>query len=191
MITRMIRTVPSVMASSFGGRRAAIIGRTAKEEKHIAPPGSMPEPRRRSRLFGLELQRGRVDAVSQARRSRTVRENVTEMAAAFGAQHLGADHSVAGIPLLVDMALCGGLGEARPAAAGLELGVGGEQHVAATGADICAGAVVVLILAGEGTLGRLLAQHRILHRRQLAPPLLVALDDLVVGGCRLAVGHGS
>ena len=50
--------------------------------------------------------------------------------------------------------------------------------------------MVVLIFAREGTLGRLLAQHRVLHRRQFAPPLLFALDDLVVGGLRLGVGHG-
>src|SRR6476661_2705967 len=71
----------------LGGRRTAMIGRTAQEEKHIAPPGSMPEPRRCpvtwtrllgrgylgsstwALLFGLELQRGRVDAVAQAGRT--------------------------------------------------------------------------------------------------------------------------
>src|SRR5689334_13084972 len=82
-------------------------------------------------------------------------------------------------------------GEAWPSAAGVELGVGFEQHVAAAGADIGAGTVVVLIFAGEGTLGRLLAQHRVLHRRQFAPPLLFALDDLVVGDFRSGIGHGS
>src|SRR6516164_4800339 len=100
---------------------------------------------------------------------------MAEMAAAFGAQHLGADHAVARIRLLVDMALERRLGEARPAAAGIELGIGLEQHVAAAGANIGAGAALMLILAREGTFGRLLAQHRVLHWRKLAPPLLLAL----------------
>ena len=121
---------------------------------------------------------------------------MAEMATAFGAEHLGANHAVARIVLLVDMALDGRLGEARPAAAGIEFGIGLEQHIAAAGADISAGAVVVLIFAGEGTFGRLLAQHGVLHRRQFLPPLLFALDDLVVRGFRLCgfrlgVGHGS
>src|SRR5206468_5201305 len=116
---------------------------------------------------------------------------MAEMATAFGAEHLGADHAVADVPLLVDMALDRRLGEARPAAAGIELGVGLEQHVAATGAGVGAGAIVVLIFAGEGTLGRLFPQHGVLHRRQFLPPLLFALDDLVVCGFGLGVGHGS
>ena len=101
---------------------------------------------------------------------------MAKMTAAFGAEHLGADHAVRRIPLLVDMALDGRRGEAWPAAAGIELRVGFEQHIAAAGADIGAGTVVVLILAGEGAFGRLLAQHRVLHRRQFAPPLLFALE---------------
>src|SRR4051794_20927119 len=195
MITRMIRMVPRPMASSLAAVAKTMIGRTARQEKHIAPPGSMAEPGGAT-LFWLELQRSRIDAVAQACRPRTVGEDMAEMAAAFGAEHLGAEHAVADVPLLVDMAIDRGLGEARPAAAGIELGVGLEQRVAAAGAEIGAGAVVVLILTGEGTLGRLLAQHRVLHRRQLAAPLLFALDDLVVsglvvGGFRLGVGHGS
>src|SRR5947209_5020694 len=134
--------------------------RAVRAEKHIAPLGSMSEPGGAPSvveyLFRLELQRSRIDAVAQARRSGAVRENVAQMAAAFGAEHLGADHAVADVPLFVDMAVDGGLGEARPAAAGIELGIGLEQHVAAAGAHISAGAVVVLIFAGEGTLGRLL-----------------------------------
>src|SRR3954467_9536330 len=151
----------------------------------------MTEPGGAQGLFGFELQGRGIDAVTQARRPRAVGEDMAEMAAALGAQHLGTDHAVADVPLLVDMALDGGLGEAGPAAAGIELRVGLEQHIAAAGAGIGAGAVVLLIFAGEGTLGRLLAQHCVLHRRQLAAPLLFALDDLVVRGFRLGVGHGS
>src|ERR1700693_4565982 len=99
------------------------------------------------------------------------------MARAFRAQHFGPDHAVGHVPLLVDMALGGGLGEARPAAAGGELGVGLEQRLTAAGAAIGATAVVVLVFARERALGRLLAQHRILHRRQFATPVGVALFD--------------
>ena len=113
---------------------------------------------------------------------------MAEMAVAFRAQHLGADHAVADIALLVDMALDRRLGEARPAAAGIELGVGLEQRLAAAGAGIGALAVLMLVFAGERPLGRLLAQHRILHRRQFLAPLGVALLNLVG---RFGVGHGN
>src|SRR6476661_3545562 len=73
-------------------------------------------------LFRLQLQRRRVDAVAQSGRSRAVIEDMAEMAGAFRAQHLGADHAVGGVPLLVDMTIDRRLGEARPAAAGIELG---------------------------------------------------------------------
>src|SRR5262249_15254650 len=100
-------------------------------------------------LFRLQLERRRVDAVAQAGRARAVIEDMAEMAVAFRAQHLGAAHAVAVILLLVDIALGGGLGKARPAAAGIELGVGFEQGLAAARADIGALAVLVLVFAGE------------------------------------------
>src|SRR5882757_1326321 len=110
------------------------------------------------------------------------------MAVAFRAQDLSADHAVADIALLVDMAVHGGRGEARPAAAGVELGVGFEQRLAAAGAGISARAALVLIFARERPLGRLLAQHGILHRRQFLAPLGLALVDLA--GC-FGVGHST
>src|SRR6185369_2988119 len=127
-----------------------------------------------------------IDAVAQAGRAGAVGEDVAEMAVAFRAQYLGADHAVADIALLVDMAVHGGRGEARPAAAGIELGIRFEQRLAAAGAGIGARAVLVLILAGKRPLGRLLAQHGILHRRQFLAPFGLALDDLA--GC-FGVGH--
>src|SRR6478609_1963364 len=131
-----------------------------------------------SNLFRLQLQRCRIDAVAQAGRAGAVIEDMAEMAVAFRAQHLGADHAVADVALLVDMAVQRGRGKARPAAAGIELGVGFEQRLAAAGAGIGALAMLMLIFAGEGPLGRLLAQHRVLHRRQLLAPIGLALDDL-------------
>src|SRR5690349_18938966 len=100
---------------------------------------------------------------------------MAEMAVALRAQHLGADHAVGDVALLVDMAIDGRRRKARPAAAGIELGVGLEQGLAAAGTGIGALAMLVLILAGERPFGRLLAQHRILHRRQLAAPFSFAL----------------
>src|ERR1700686_3983897 len=87
------------------------------------------------------------------------------------------------------MALRSGLGKARPAAAGFELGVGFEQRLPAAGTDIGAGPLLMLVVAGERPLGRLLAQYRILHRRQFLAPLRLALLDLA--GHRLGVGHGA
>src|SRR3954451_5791979 len=111
----------------------------------------MTEPGSAQGLFGFELQRRGIDAVTQARRPRAVGEDMAEMAAALGAQHLSTDHAVADVPLLVDIAPEAGVGEDRPAAAGIDLRAGLEQHIAAAGADIGAAAVVVLIFAGEGT----------------------------------------
>src|SRR5271166_5593031 len=108
-------------------------------------------------LFRLGLQRRRVDAVAKPGWARAIVEDVAEMASAFRAQHLGADHAVAGIALLIDMAFGRRRGEARPAAAGIEFGIGFEQRLSAAGADIGARAVLVLIFAGERPLGRLFA----------------------------------
>src|SRR5580704_4687479 len=95
-------------------------------------------------LFRLQLQRRRIDAVAQAGRAGAVIEDVAEMAAALRAQHFGPHHAVADVALLVDMALGGRRGKARPAAAGIELGVGFEQRLAAAGADIGAGPLLML-----------------------------------------------
>src|SRR4051812_20955252 len=100
-------------------------------------------------LFRLQLQRRRIDAIAQAGRAGAVIEDMTEMAVAFRAQHLGAGHAVADIPLLVDMAFDRRLGKARPAAAGIELGVGLEQSLPATGAGIGALAVLMFVFAGK------------------------------------------
>src|SRR3954454_17789827 len=137
-------------------------------------------------LFRLQLQRRRIDAVAQAIGPGAVIEDVAEMAVAFRAQHLGAHHAVADVALLVDMAVIRRPGKTRPAAAGIELGVGLEQRLAAAGASIGALAVLMLVFAGERTLGRLLAQYGILHRRQFLAPLGFALLDFVG---RLGVGH--
>src|SRR6266478_8684489 len=110
-----------------------------------------------ARLFRLQFQRCRIDAVAQAGRAGPVVKHVSEMAVAFRTKHLGPDHAVADVAFLVDMALGRRLGKARPAAAGIELGVGFEQRLPTAGADVGAGPLLMLIFAGERPLGRLLA----------------------------------
>src|SRR5271168_1376240 len=108
-----------------------------------------PAARPLKTLFRLELQRGRIDAVTQSGRPRAVLEHMAEMAVATGAKHLGADHAVGHIALLVDVTFGCRLGEAWPAAAGIELGIGLKQRLTAAGTDIGAGALLMLVLAGE------------------------------------------
>src|SRR6516165_2330425 len=103
---------------------------------------------------------------------------MAEMAAAARTEDLGADHAVAEITLLMDMVLDGRTAEARPAASGVELGIGFKQRLPATGTDISARPVLMLALAGKRPLGRLLAQHRVLHGCQFFAPLGFALDEL-------------
>src|SRR6516225_285393 len=138
-------------------------------------------------LARLQLQRRRVDAIAQPRRARAVVEDMAEVARAVRAQDFGPHHAVTMVGLFVDMTLHRWLREARPAAAGIELGVGLEQRLPATGADICAGALLMLVFARERPLGRLFAQDRVLHWRQFLAPLGLALFDFA--WCRLGVSH--
>src|SRR4051812_9481308 len=96
-------------------------------------------------LLRLQFQRRGVDAVAQSGRSRTIVEDMAEMAVAVRAQHLGPDHAVADVALFIDMAFDRGRGEARPAAAGIEFCVGFEQRLAATGAGVSAVALLMLV----------------------------------------------
>ena len=89
-----------------------------------SPQAACSDGRPPLHLLLLELERRRVDAVAHPGRPRPVREHVAEVAAAVGAQHLGADHAVARVGLLVDRVLARRRGERGPAAAGVELRVG-------------------------------------------------------------------
>src|ERR1700733_13010636 len=113
-------------------------------------------------LFRLQFQRRRIDAVTQSGRAGAILEHVTEMAAALRAQPLGPDHAVADVALLVDMARRRGRGKTRPAAAGIEFGVGFEQRLAAASAGVGARRLLMLVRAGERPFGGLLAQYRVL-----------------------------
>src|SRR6185437_12525413 len=108
MMTRMMRIVPRDIAPSQQASRRGNRRRTGPVEQSISrPPVPAQEPGRAgkdsSRLFGLQLQCGRIDAVTQPGRAGAVLEHMAEMAVAFGAEHFGADHAVADVALLVDM----------------------------------------------------------------------------------------
>src|SRR5690606_20537486 len=132
---------------------------------------------RAGRSLRLELERHAVHAVALAGRLRAVVEDMAEMAAAARAMHLGADHAEAVIRGGGNRILAR-RPEAGPAATGVELGVGIEQHLAAAGAEETARPEFAVERAGMRPLGGMLAQHGILFRRQSAPPLRVVMLHL-------------
>jgi hypothetical protein len=92
----------------------------------------------------------------------------------FGAPHqvtvvLGGPH-VAGVGRRV---------KARPAAAGIELGIRLEQQRAAANAAILPSPLVVPILAGKRSLGAFLSRDAVLLGCKNGLPFLVRLPDLV------------
>src|SRR5687767_8411994 len=73
---------------------------------------------------GLIVEKGHrsgVEAVAQARRRGSVREDVAEMAVAAGAAYLGADHAKRTVLNAAYVIGIEGRGEARPAGAAFEL----------------------------------------------------------------------
>src|SRR6185437_3812051 len=157
----MMRIVPSVMALLPTGRSADQPRQTGPK-KHSIPRFSVPGKGTERvkgfvlRLFRLEFQRCRIDAVAQSGRRRAVLEHVAEMAVTTRAKHLGPNHAVGDVALLVDMALGCRPVETRPAAAGIELGIGLKQRLPAAGTDIGTRPMVMLVFAGEWPFGRLL-----------------------------------
>src|SRR4051812_320705 len=127
---------------------------------------------------GAEVERAGVDAVAHpARVARPVVEHVPEVAAAVAADDLRAVHAPCVVGPQLDRLGDLGLGEARPAGAGVELGVGREQLGAAARAAVHAVLVVVPVAPREGAFGRTLAQHVVLLGRELLTPLLISLLD--------------
>src|ERR1700722_4414900 len=125
MIRIMTSIRPSDMTVSPESGRRMKIRRPARGNK--AYPGLWFHRRNRTGLFRLQFQRRRIDAVTQTSGTGTVLEDGAEMAVALRAQYLGPHHAVADVAFLVDMAVHGRRREARPAASGIELGVGFEQ----------------------------------------------------------------
>src|SRR6516225_3259248 len=124
----------------------------------------------------MKVERRSIHAITQPGRLRAVVENVAEVAAAAAAVHFGAGHEKAAVGLRLDR-LLDRRRKARPAGSAVELGVGGEQRLAATGTMVDAFAVLLVERARSSTLGAVVTQDPILRRRQLAPPLLLAQYD--------------
>ena len=106
------------------GERARLARRAAahdhpRERRQLRRLG-----RARGAVAGVELERAGVDAVAQAARlAGSVVEDVAEVAAAGAAQDLRAAHEQRVVGPRLDGGGDGRLGEARPAGAGVELGV--------------------------------------------------------------------
>src|SRR5262245_33091838 len=100
-------------AAGAGNAAAAATSAATTGARNVTPP--------RLRVL-IEVQRAAVDAETLAAAvARPVVEDVSEVAAAVGAQHLGAAHPVRTVLAQRHGVGDGGLGEARPAGAGLEL----------------------------------------------------------------------
>src|SRR5262245_47860756 len=130
---------------------------------------------------GNESQRGRVDAIAQARRPGTVREQVAEVRVGVGRAHLHPLHAVRVVGVLGHVGFLERLREARPAGARIELVDGGEQRLARQDVDVDPGLVMVPELVAKRRLGRAALRDFVLGRRQLR---------LDFGFARLLVGHG-
>src|SRR5947208_7761536 len=105
--------------------------------------------RLRWRLACGARERTAVHALALAGRRRTVLKNMPEMPAAMAAMHLGAHHeeaAVAGFPDGVDERRP----KARPPGAAVELGAGVEQRLAAAGAMVDSGSILLVEWAGAG-----------------------------------------
>src|SRR5439155_5592661 len=126
-------------------------------------------------LLRVELDRRRVDAVAQACWLRPVVEDVPQVPATARARDLGPDHEMRVVRRLLDRRALGRGVKARPAAVGVELGLGLEQPRAAAGAQVNARRLGVPVLAREGPFGALLTQHVVLGRGQVSLPLGFAL----------------
>src|SRR5688572_28337863 len=108
---------------------------------------------------------------------------MAEMAAAAPAMNLVPDHAESVVSVFQHRAFDGFI-EARPAGAAVELGLGREQRQIASGANERARAMLIVEGAGEGTLGLLLAQHRILLGSQKLAPFLRRVGHLEGAGNR-------
>src|SRR5262245_52934956 len=95
-----------------------------------------------------ELQRRAVHAVPETRRLRAVGKDMTEMAAAVRAVHLGPHHQPASIEARPDRA-AERTPETRPAGAAVEFRVRREERMPAAGAEVGAPPRLVVERAAE------------------------------------------
>src|SRR5690348_5132426 len=170
-------------ASRKSTRRTTACSRRTRFRRGSSVGWRVPPPAEASsRRFRLQVEGGRVEAIAQAGRFGPVLEDMAEMGVAAAAQHLDPPHEQAAVVLGGDAVLGHRRPEARPAGAGIELGVGAEELLAAAHAGIGAGRLGVPIGAAEGALGALLARDAVLLGCELGAPLGVAFDHLVLAG---------
>src|SRR3546814_12501117 len=108
-----------------------------------------------SDVCSSDLKRRAVDAIAQAVGSRTVGEDMAEVAFALGAAHFGADHAVARVAMFAHRAALGRRGVERSARAAVIFGPAVEQARAACRAIIDPVGLVVGILSGTRPDGAL------------------------------------
>ncbi len=122
---------------------------------------------------GDEVERRGVDAIALAGRSGSVVEDVPQVPAAGAAEDLGAAHEQAVVGVQLDGFGDRRLGEAGPAGAGVELGVGREQLRTTGRTAVDAVGVAVEVLTAECRLCTGLTQDALLRRSEPAAPLVV------------------
>lgn len=91
----------------------------------------------------MEVERDAVHAVALAGRLGAVVENVAEMTATAAAMDFGPSHKKATVSLVFDRCF-ERRPEARPSGSAIEFGVGSEERLAATGAVVHAGTVLLV-----------------------------------------------
>src|SRR3546814_18558217 len=106
-----------------------------------------------SDVCSSDLKRRAVDAIAQAVGSRTVGEDMAEVAFALGAAHFGADHAVAPVAIFAHRAALGGRGVARPARPAVIFCSACQQRPPAPGATIAAVPLLVVIFAYRNSGG--------------------------------------
>ena len=128
-------------------------------------------------FFGRdEVHRGGVDAVALAGRVGAVIENMAEVAVTFFAGDLDANHAEAGIGCLFNSAI-DRLENRWPSAAGVVLRLGEKQLRAAGFADVGAILKMMIILAGECSLGAFQSDDAVFFRGQNVPPFGLCLNN--------------
>lgn len=123
----------------------------------------------------LEVERGRVDTIAEARWCRTILEDVPQVRVTRVTQNFGSPHAIARVEFGADGLLVEGRPETGPARAGLEFGLRIEEGGSAADAPIAAFPFQVPVFATKGRLSPLLASHVILLWREVLFPFLVGL----------------
>lgn len=120
-----------------------------------------------------------INTVAQTGGVGAIREDMSEVAIAFGADHFGPDHAVAVIADFLDRLWIDHVVEAGPTGTGIELGAGIKQGRTAARAMKIAIAFEIVIDPGPGAFGALLAEHMILLRSQLGFPVDFGFFDFI------------